>query len=513
MTRDVPLPVQLAAAGPARQRRWTVLIRLIMIIPHIFVLFFLNIAAGIVSFIGWWGALFTGRLPGFAYNYLSGYVRWYTRVQAYGTYLLTDQYPPFSLRDEPDYPVRIAIPPRDKLNRFAVLFRVILVIPASVVNIVVQYGAGTIVPLIAWVIALINGKLPMALHLAYTSVLRYSTRLTCYSNLLTAAYPWGLFGDGLALPDAPAEPDDAAAPDAGDEAPADAAAPGDEAPVDAAAPGDEAPIDAAAPGDEVPEDAAAPGVEVPVDAAAPSDEASVDVEAPGAEASVVVEVPSEEAPEDAETPSAEAPEDAAAPSDETPDDLAALGYAIPADEIPVHLAGRQPTDWPLLLTRNARQLLGVFIGIGIVFLGASSASSALITAGTNNVATARSASNAVSVANGTLEAALSNYQNTVQSCSNASCAETADGQLGTAFTNFADTVHGTPMPDSAVPAANALYSDATKIAQDLTQLSHLGPTVTPAQYGSTATSLGVNQTLNQLQADYSTLTTTLKDFH
>ncbi|HSZ39987.1 MAG TPA: hypothetical protein VK817_08520 [Trebonia sp.] len=42
--------------------------------------FFLEIAAVIVAFLGWWGALFMGRLPDFADSYLTGFVRWYTRV-------------------------------------------------------------------------------------------------------------------------------------------------------------------------------------------------------------------------------------------------------------------------------------------------------------------------------------------------------------------------------------------------------------------------------------------------
>ena len=461
LTRAEPLPARLGAAGPAQQRRWTVAIRLIMIIPHIFVLFFLNIAAGFVAFIGWWGALFTGRLPEFAYSYLSGYVRWYTRVQAYGALLLTDQYPPFSLRDEPDYPVRIAIPPRDRLNRFAVLFRIILVIPATIVNLVVQYGAGTIVSVVAWVMALITGKLPESLHLAYTAVLRYSTRLNCYSTMLAAAYPWGLFGDGLAVPDAPApvEPD----------APAESGAPAES---------DAGDLTPTAPSEETPE------------------EASVDAEAPGEDASV-----------DAEVPSKDAPEDAAAPGHEIPDDLAVPEYAVP-----VGLAAGQPADWRLLLTRGARRLLGMFIGIGIVVVGGQIASSVLSNVGTNNVATAMAASHAVSVANDALTSALHNYQNTVQGCTNAACAEGADGQFATAFTDFANTVNGTPMPDSAASAKNAVYADATKLAQDLTQLSHLGPTITPTQYGSTSTTLGISQTLNQLQTDYSALTTVLKNY-
>jgi hypothetical protein len=438
-----------------------------MIIPHIFVLFFLNIAAGFVAFIGWWGALFTGRLPEFAYSYLSGYVRWYMRVQAYGALLLTGQYPPFSLRDEPDYPVRIAIPPRDKLNRFAVLFRIILVIPATVVNLVVQYGAGTIVPIVAWVMALITGNLPKSLHLAYTAVLRYSTRLNCYSTMLTAAYPWGLFGDGLAVPDAPAP--------VGPDAPAES---GDPAESDA---GDLTPT---ALSEEAPEDA-----EVP-------EEAPEDAEAPGEDAFV-----------DAEVASEDAPEDAAAPRHEIPGDPAVPEHAVPAG-----LAAGQPADWRLLLTRGARRLLGTFIGVGIAVAGGQIASNVLSNVGTNNLATAIAASHAVSVANDALTSALHNYQSTVQGCATATCVEGADGQFAVAFTDFANTVNGTPMPDSAASGKNAVYADATRLAQDLTQLSHLSPTITPAQYGSANTTLGVSQTLNQLQTDYSALTTALKNY-
>ena len=71
--------VQLIAAGPARQRRLTVAFRLILTIPHGFVLFFLNLAGFVVAFLGWWGALFMGRLPEFAVTYLSGLARWNAR--------------------------------------------------------------------------------------------------------------------------------------------------------------------------------------------------------------------------------------------------------------------------------------------------------------------------------------------------------------------------------------------------------------------------------------------------
>ncbi len=133
-------PVLVAFAGPAAQSRWTVLIRILMVIPHLIVLWALAIAAYVVVIIGWFGALFTGRLPAFAADYLAGFVRWQTRVFGYAI-LLTDAYPPFTLEDA-DYPIRVAVRP-GRLNRLAVLFRFFLLIPAWIVQTIVSYGAFT----------------------------------------------------------------------------------------------------------------------------------------------------------------------------------------------------------------------------------------------------------------------------------------------------------------------------------------------------------------------------------
>ena len=201
-----PPPVQVLVAGAAPQRRLTVLVRAILAIPHFVVLFFLAIAADVVAFLGWWGALFLGRLPDFATSYLTGFIHWTTRVMAYMT-LLTDAYPPFSLEDDPGYPVRIATT-RERLNRGAVFFRLILMIPAWIVLSALSYGALSIVLLVAWVITLVTGRLPDSLHLAYTAVFRYMVRFYCYQYLLTPTYPVrGLLGDDAASwPQQPAQP-------------------------------------------------------------------------------------------------------------------------------------------------------------------------------------------------------------------------------------------------------------------------------------------------------------------
>src|SRR5256885_210899 len=161
--QSTPAPVLVAFAGPAPQSRLTVAFRILMAIPQLIVLWLLGIAAIVITIIGWFGALFTGRLPVFAADFLTGYLRWLARVYAY-LYLLTDVYPPFAL-DDADYPVRLAAMP-GQLNRLSVLFRIFLLIPCQIVQTVIAYGALTIFQLVSWVIVLVKGQLPDTIYQA-----------------------------------------------------------------------------------------------------------------------------------------------------------------------------------------------------------------------------------------------------------------------------------------------------------------------------------------------------------
>lgn len=74
------------------------LIKWFLAIPHYVVLFFLYIAAFFCVFIAWWAILFTGRYPQGLFEFVEGVFRWHNRVVAYALILITDQYPPFSLK-------------------------------------------------------------------------------------------------------------------------------------------------------------------------------------------------------------------------------------------------------------------------------------------------------------------------------------------------------------------------------------------------------------------------------
>jgi len=186
------LPV-LDLPEPGPQRRLTVLLRMLLLIPQYVVLWLLRIAAIVVTVIGWFAALVTGHLPAFAERFLADFLAYDTRVNAY-LMLLEDRYPPFALRSRVDYPVQIEVRP-GQLNRLAVFFRLILAIPAAIVEAVAAAG-WWVLAFISWVVVLVLGRMPRPLFEATAAIVRYSMRYEAYMMMLTSAYPKRLFGDG-----------------------------------------------------------------------------------------------------------------------------------------------------------------------------------------------------------------------------------------------------------------------------------------------------------------------------
>jgi hypothetical protein len=78
--------------------RWLPLVKWLLAIPHYIVLAVLAVGAVFAILIAWFAILITGRYPRALFDYVVGVGRWALRVQAYAHLLITDRYPPFSLR-------------------------------------------------------------------------------------------------------------------------------------------------------------------------------------------------------------------------------------------------------------------------------------------------------------------------------------------------------------------------------------------------------------------------------
>ncbi len=78
--------------------RWMPLVKWFLAIPHYIALGLLGVGTCFVWFFAWLSILFTGEYPRGMFDYMAGVMRWGLRVSAYAFLLVTDVYPPFSLR-------------------------------------------------------------------------------------------------------------------------------------------------------------------------------------------------------------------------------------------------------------------------------------------------------------------------------------------------------------------------------------------------------------------------------
>jgi hypothetical protein len=489
--------ILVAFAEPADQRRLTVLVRIILAIPHAIVLYALSIASDVVAIICWFAALFSGRLPDGLARFQVGVLRWLTRFYAY-VLLLTDVYPPFELADA-QYPVRLRAQP-GPLNRLAVLFRIILAIPAWIVATVLTYGLGFPVMFVTWLIVLIAGRMPRPLHEALAAALRYQARVFGYFLMLTARYPGGLFGDPAAFGAGPAESVPAGsaglgttgvagvtgAPGAASAGPWGAWGSAAEEGRDPGQPGQPAPDQAgsgpAAPGYGQP----APGYGQP---------------APGyGEAAPGYGQPA---------PGHGQPGTGYGEAAPGQPGYAAAGYGpYGPPATPVRwLGGDQP--WRLVLSRTAKRLIVLFLVLGAIFtVGYIALSAGVASSSGNNTVTRAEATISVEAAFARLSTTLSGFDSKVAACSGKlTCVNKVDKQMSVAFGTFARNMDGISMPGAASSAAaDRVRSDANQASAGFLRLSAV---TSAAQYNQVVASTGLEANLKRFDADYQALGTTL----
>jgi hypothetical protein len=164
-----------------------IFVKSLLAIPHWIALFVLAIGAYVVWIVSFFAVLFTGRYPEGMFNYMVGIMRWGTRVGAY-VFLLTDKYPPFSLADDPNYPVRLEVDYPPKIARWRPLVSWLLAIPVSIALYLI-FIVGYLAAFIGWFAILITGRMPEGLFNAIVVMFRWVIRHNVYVYWMTEAYP------------------------------------------------------------------------------------------------------------------------------------------------------------------------------------------------------------------------------------------------------------------------------------------------------------------------------------
>ena len=126
----IEYPVDVRADYPERSSRlWAVLtifwIKFLALIPHGIILIFLGIAQWVVAFVAQFAVAINGEYPAGMHEFVTGVLRWQTRVTAF-ILSVDDRYPPFSLQRIDDYPVDVVTERPTEPSRTYAIFTIIV---------------------------------------------------------------------------------------------------------------------------------------------------------------------------------------------------------------------------------------------------------------------------------------------------------------------------------------------------------------------------------------------------
>jgi hypothetical protein len=191
-------PVQLTITDERIENRWWgipffgVLVRIILLIPHLLFLLILGFVAMIWLFLfGWIPILLLGRVPGFQAAMIKELLHRSIRVEGYA-YLLPD-YPPLGIGEPGPVDVTFQLEGLALSRWWGIPFigffaRVIVLIPHFIVLSVLTF-ATTITFSLVWIPILLWGRIPDLAVRIYDATFRYSVRVSSYALLLPIAYP------------------------------------------------------------------------------------------------------------------------------------------------------------------------------------------------------------------------------------------------------------------------------------------------------------------------------------
>ena len=185
-------PARLEIDYPEELNRWLPLVKWFLAIPHYVVLFFVGIGAFFVAIAAFFAVLFTGRWPRGMFDYLVGTFRWAYRVAAY-IHLMTDAYPPFSLADDPNYPVRLTIDYPERVANWRPLVQWLLAIPYLIVAGII-YTVTYVMTIAAFFTVLFTKRIPREIFDLMTPGLNWQLRGNVYAYWLSDRYPPWIWG-------------------------------------------------------------------------------------------------------------------------------------------------------------------------------------------------------------------------------------------------------------------------------------------------------------------------------
>jgi hypothetical protein len=169
-----------------RRSRLTVFFRLLLALPHLVWVTLWGIVAFLAAIVQWFVTLFRGTPAGALHRFISTYIRYRLHVIAF-LMLVANPFPGFT--GTPGmYPLDLELDGPQRQNRWKTGFRLVLAIPAFLVDSALS-GALFTAAVLTWFYALVKGSAPWGLRNLSVYALRYDAQTSAYVYLVTDAYP------------------------------------------------------------------------------------------------------------------------------------------------------------------------------------------------------------------------------------------------------------------------------------------------------------------------------------
>ncbi|HJM76554.1 MAG TPA: DUF4389 domain-containing protein [Dehalococcoidia bacterium] len=178
-------PVRFDVAYPEGENRWMLLIRWLLVIPHMAVVSVLTWVADVLLTLMLFILLFTARFPESIFGFMSGALRWQYNATAY--LMFHNRYPPFSLAGEYP-PVTFEVDRQETYNRWLPFVKWLLVFPHVVILAALGF-AGFVVYFFVFFAVLVTGSYPRGAFDFLVGIGRWTARVSAYAWLLTDKYP------------------------------------------------------------------------------------------------------------------------------------------------------------------------------------------------------------------------------------------------------------------------------------------------------------------------------------
>lgn len=183
-------PVRVRGAIDAPSSRLWLVKWCVLAVPHYPILIGLYLVYPLVVLAAGIAILFTGRYPRPLFDFNVGVLRWSWRVMNYRFPMnTTDQYPPFTLKPQADYPGDLEVDYPEQLSRGTVLVKSWLLALPQIIMCWAMEAPLQVLCVISAVRLLVRGTVSQSMFDFLMGMVRWRYRVAAYVSLMTDEYP------------------------------------------------------------------------------------------------------------------------------------------------------------------------------------------------------------------------------------------------------------------------------------------------------------------------------------